>query len=65
MNAAGGKTYRPWNPEPYAHQAHARPELPEDDLVFFLIELVPKLDLSRSFYPTRTRPAAPSPSIPP
>src|SRR3982751_2667688 len=47
MNTPGGKAYRPWNPETYAHQAHApAAQLPEDDLVFFLLDVVPTLDLS-------------------
>ena len=66
MNTAGGKAYRPWTPELYAHQAHApAAKLPDDDLVFFLIDVVPKLDSPRSMHPTRTRPAAPRPLIPP
>src|SRR5215218_5770300 len=48
MNTLGGKSYRPWNPETYAQQAHApAAKLPEDDLVFFLLDVVPALDLSR------------------
>jgi transposase len=48
MKMPGGKAYRPWNPELYARQAHAPDaQLPEDDLVFFLLDVVPKLDLSR------------------
>jgi transposase len=48
MNAPGGKSYRPWNPEAYAQQAHApADQLPEDDLVFFLLDVIPTLDLSR------------------
>ena len=66
MNTPGAKAYRPWTPELYAHQAHApSAKLPEDDLVFFLIDVVPKLDLSKSMPPTKTRPAAPRPSIRP
>ena len=48
MSTPGGKAYRPWTPEAYAHQAHApAAKLPEDDLVFFLLDVVPILDLSR------------------
>jgi transposase len=48
MNAPGGKAYRPWTPDLYARQAHApATQLPEDDLVFFLLDVVPTLDLSR------------------
>jgi len=44
------KKYRPWNPEAYAQQTF-RPSdrLPEDDLVFFLLDTVPQLDLD-AFY---------------
>jgi transposase len=47
MSTAGPKTYRPWTPQRYAQQAHApAAKLPDDDLVFFLIDVVPKLDLA-------------------
>jgi transposase len=62
MNTAGGKAYRPWTPELYAHQAHApAAKLPEDDLVFFLIDVAPKLDLSliHAPYQDETRGAPP------
>ena len=62
MNAPGGKAYRPWTPELYAQQAHApAAKLPEDDLVFFLLDVVPKLDLSRIHapYQDETRGAPP------
>jgi transposase len=44
------KKYRPWNPEAYAQLAF-RPadRLPEDDLVFFLLDTIPQLDLD-TFY---------------
>ncbi len=52
MNTPGAKAYRPWTPELYAHQAHApSAKLPEDDLVFFVIDVVPKLDLSQIHAP--------------
>src|SRR3989442_3277185 len=62
MNAPGGKSYRPWNPDTYAQQAHApAAQLPDDDLVFFLIDAVPRLDLSRihAVYQDETRGAPP------
>ena len=62
MNTPGAKAYRPWTPELYAHQAHApSAKLPEDDLVFFLIDVVPKLDLSKIHapYQDETREAPP------
>jgi transposase len=44
------KKYRPWNPDAYAHQAFAPADrLPEGDLVFFLLDSVPQLDL-QPFY---------------
>ena len=48
MSDARSKTYRPWNPEHYRHAAHS-PEatLPQDDLVFFLLDTVAHLDVSR------------------
>src|SRR5262252_2445707 len=62
MSEARGKTYRPWNPDHYRHEAH-RPEakLPQDDLVFFLLDIVPHLDLSRFYapYEAETRGAPP------
>jgi len=50
MDRTAAKTYRPWNPSLYAHEAHCpAAKLPEGDLVFFLLDSVPQLDLSR-FY---------------
>jgi transposase len=52
MNTLGAKADRPWIPELYAQQAHApAAKLPNDDLVFFLIDVVPKLDLSQIHAP--------------
>ncbi len=62
MNAPTGKSYRPWTPELYAHQAHSpSAKLPEDDLVFFLLDVVPTLDLSKThaFHQDETRGAPP------
>jgi transposase len=56
------KTYRPWEPQRYAHQTHSPlAKLPEGDLVFFLLDTVPHLDLSRfyAYYETETRGAPP------
>ncbi len=46
MTTPRRKKYRAWNPEAYRHQA-VRPadRLPEGDLVFFLLDIVPQLDL--------------------
>src|SRR5207247_5837165 len=50
MAGVQGKKYRPWNPEEFANQTYtAADRLPEDDLVFFLLDVIPQLDLSR-FY---------------
>src|SRR5947209_12927538 len=46
------KTYRPWDPEAYRQQAHSPlAKLPEGDLVFFLLDLVPQLDLGAIYAP--------------
>jgi transposase len=40
------KNYRAWDPQQNGHDAISpRQALPEDDLVFFLIDLIPQLDL--------------------
>jgi transposase len=62
MSNARGKTYRPWNPEHYRHAAHSpEAKLPQDDLVFFLLDTVAHLDLSRFYtpYEAETRGAPP------
>ena len=47
MNPPGGKACRPSTAETYARQAHTpAAKLPDDDLVFFLLDVVLKLDLS-------------------
>src|SRR6059036_654719 len=62
MSEPGGKTYRPWEPQHYRQESHS-PEgkLPEGDLVFFLLDSVPQLDLSRFYapYERETRGAPP------
>jgi transposase len=50
MNDPHRKTYRPWQPELYRQPALAPDaQLPPDDLVFFLIDVIPHLNL-RPFY---------------
>ena len=50
MSDHGGKTYRPWEPQRYRQEAQSPDaKLPEGDVVFFLLDMVPKLDLRR-FY---------------
>jgi transposase len=52
------KKYRSWNPETYALQAYTPADrLPEGDLVFFLLDIVPQLDLDPIYasYEAETR----------
>lgn len=50
MDSSARKTYRSWQPELYQQQAHSpRSQLPTGDLVFFLLDVVPQLNL-RPFY---------------
>ena len=52
MSEHAGKTYRPWEPQRYQHEAHSpASKLPEGDLVFFLLDVVPKLELRRFYAP--------------
>jgi transposase len=56
------KTYRSWEPQRYAQQTYSPlSKLPEGDLVFFLLDTVPFLDLSRFYapYEAETRGAPP------
>src|SRR2546427_5525850 len=62
MSAQDGKTYRPWEPQRYRQETHSpEAKLPEGDLVFFLLDTVPQLDVSRFYapYETETRGAPP------
>src|SRR5262245_54118415 len=62
MSEARGKTYRLWHPEHYRHEAHSpEAQLPQADLVFFLLDTVPYLNLSRFYapYEEETRGAPP------
>jgi hypothetical protein len=62
MSEQHGKTYRPWEPQRYRQEGHSpEAKLPEGDLVFFLLDTVPQLDLSRFYapYETETRGAPP------
>jgi transposase len=46
------KTYRPWDPDAYRQQAHSpHSKLSEGDLVFFLLDVIPHLDLSAVYAP--------------
>lgn len=56
------KTYRPWEPQRYRQEAQSPDAtLPEGDVVFFLLDLVPQLDLCRFYapYEDETRGAPP------
>ena len=62
MSESGSKTYRRWEPERYRYEAQSpAAKLPEGDLVFFLLDTVPQLDLGRFYapYETETRGAPP------
>ena len=62
MSEQHGKTYRPWEPQRYRQEAHSpEAKLPEGDLVFFLLDTIPQLDVSRFYapYETETRGAPP------
>lgn len=60
--APSGKKFRPWSPEDYSRASYS-PEnrLPEDDLVYFLLDSVPQFDLSAFYaaYSTDPRGAPP------
>jgi transposase len=62
MSEPPRKTYRPWEPQHYRQQAHSPDtKLPAGDLVFFLLDTIPKLDLRRCYapYEDETRGAPP------
>ncbi len=62
MSEHSGKTYRPWEPERYQHEAQSpAAKLPEGDLVCFRLDTVRRLDLRRFYapYEQETRGAPP------
>src|SRR4249920_2620976 len=62
MSEQPAKTYRSWDPERYRHEAQSpAAKLPEGDLVFFLLDTVPRLNLGRVYapYERETRGAPP------
>jgi transposase len=62
MSQSSRKTYRPWEHQRYRQEAYSpEAKLPEGDLVFFLLDTVSKLDLSRFYalYADETRGAPP------
>jgi hypothetical protein len=65
MSACGGKTYRPWEPERYRQDAPSPvAKLPEGDWVFFLLDTVPQLELSRFYAPYEHEPRGAPPYDP-
>jgi transposase len=62
MSELRSKTYRSWDPQHYRQEAHSpEAKLPEGELVFFLLDTVPHLALSRVYapYEAETRGAPP------
>lgn len=52
MSEPSRKTYRRWEPQRYRQEAQSpEAKLPEGDLVFFVLDMVPELDLSRFYAP--------------
>ena len=59
------KTYRPWEPQRYRQEAQSPDaKLPEGDVVFFLLDLVPQLDLRRFYAPYEDEPRGAPPFDP-
>jgi len=57
MSEDGGKTSRPGEPQRYRQQAHSpASKLPEGDLVFFLLDVVPTLAVRRLYAPMQRKP---------
>jgi transposase len=62
MSRRSAKKFRPWSPDTYALRPYSPAnQLPQGDLVFFLLDTVPTLDLSRFYapYQQETRGAPP------
>jgi|SRR5882724_6313745 len=62
MSERGGETYRPWEPQRYRQEVHSpEAKLPEGNVVFFLLDTVPQLDVRRFYapYEDETRGAPP------
>ena len=65
MSEHGGKTYRPWEPQRYQQEAQSpASKLPEGDLVFFLLDTVPQVDLRRFDAPYAQEPRGAPPFDP-
>jgi transposase len=55
MSEQPEKTYRSWDPERYRHEAQSpAAKLPAGDLVFFLLDTVPQLNVRRFYAPYET-----------
>ena len=64
MSEHGEQTDRPWEPERYRQDAHSpTAKLPEGDVVFFLLDTVPQLELSCFYAPYEQKPGGPHPTI--
>jgi transposase len=65
MSQQPEKTSRPWEPERYRHEAQSpAAKLPAGDLVFFLLDTVPQLNLRRFYAPYETEPRGAPPCDP-
>ena len=52
MSEQHGKTSRPWEPQRYRQEVHSpEAKLPEGAWVFFVLDTVPQLDVSRFYAP--------------
>src|SRR5262245_19324511 len=59
------KTYRPWEPQRYRQEAHSPDaKLPEGEVVFVLLDLVPPLDVRRFYAPYEDAPRGAPPFDP-
>jgi transposase len=65
MSESQRKTYRPWEPQRYRQEAQSPDaKLPAGDVVFFLLDLVPQLDLRRFSAPYEEEPRGAPPFAP-
>jgi transposase len=65
MSESQRKTYRPWEPQRYRQEAQSPDaKLPEGDVVFFLLDLVPQLDLRHFYAPYEDEPRGAPPFDP-
>jgi len=64
MSEPGGKTYRPWEPQHYVRNRIALRASCRSDLVFFLLDSVPQLDLRRFYAPYERETVVAPPLIP-